>query len=97
MANGCTDCHGKDGRADGPSGPTLKDDYDVRIKPANLAAKWHFRGGGTLTDIYRAFSTGTRRDAHALLPRSLSDEQRWQLAAYVYSLSPEKKPEAFSK
>ena len=97
IENGCADCHGKEGRADGPSAPALVDDYGVRIKPANLTTKWHFRGGSTLVDIYRAFSTGLAGTPMPSYQDSLSDEQRWQLAAFVYSLSPERKPEAASQ
>jgi len=97
IANGCADCHGKEGRADGPSSPTLVDDYNVRIKAANLTTKWHFRGGSSLVDIYRAFSTGLAGTPMPSYQDSLTDEQRWQLAAFVYSLSPDEKPEAASQ
>jgi DMSO reductase family type II enzyme heme b subunit len=94
VANGCGDCHGYSGRADGPSALTLSDDYNVPIMPANLSASWRFRGGNTLTDIYRAFSTGLSGTPMPSYIDSLSDEQRWALAGYVHQLSPQEAPQA---
>ncbi len=93
LANGCGDCHGKDGRADGPSAPTLEDDYGVPIKSANLTAKWRFRGGSRVEDIYRAFSTGISGTPMPTYQDSLTDEERWALATYVHGLSPAEEPQ----
>lgn len=93
LANGCGDCHGKDGKADGPSAPTLEDDSGVPIKPANLAAKWRFRGGDQVEDIYRAFSTGISGTPMPTYQDSLGDDERWALATYVYGLSPAAEPQ----
>lgn len=54
----CWKCHGNAGRANGPSAPTLKDEWGQPIAPANLAKPWLFRGGATRRDIYRAIMTG---------------------------------------
>jgi len=40
---GCIKCHGTLGRGDGPSAPTLKDDWGNPIRPADLAQRWTFR------------------------------------------------------
>src|SRR3989475_13143644 len=50
---GCRKCHGHQGRGDGPSAPTLKDDADFPIFAADLHQSWRFRGGGSVEDIYR--------------------------------------------
>src|SRR5256885_12841456 len=50
---GCRKCHGDQGRGDGPSAPTLKDDADFPIFAADLHQSWRFRGGGSVEDIYR--------------------------------------------
>ncbi len=55
---GCARCHGELGRGDGPSAPTLVDDWGDHIKAADLTKPWTFRGGGTRRDIYRSMSTG---------------------------------------
>ena len=87
LENGCADCHGFAGKADGPSSPTLKDDYDNPIKPANLTAGWRFRAGHELSKIYLAFTTGLSGTPMPSYMDSLSDEKRWSLSAYVQSLS----------
>src|SRR2546423_4892066 len=43
---GCRKCHGDQGRGDGPSAPTLKDDAGFPIFAADLHQSWRVRGGG---------------------------------------------------
>ena len=40
--NGCVKCHGNLGRGDGPSAPTLMDDWGHPIRAADLAQSWTF-------------------------------------------------------
>src|SRR3989475_266600 len=42
---GCWKCHGKEGRGDGPSAPTLKTDPGEPIFAADLHESWRVRGG----------------------------------------------------
>src|SRR3989475_9486362 len=90
---GCRKCHGHQGRGDGPSAPTLKDDADFPIFAADLHQSWRFRGGGSVEDIYRRLRTGldgTPMPSFADLidQKFLTDEELWRLAQYVRSLSP---------
>ncbi|HEX9417660.1 MAG TPA: c-type cytochrome [Methylomirabilota bacterium] len=95
---GCRKCHGDQGRGDGPSAPTLKDDADFPIFAADLHQNWRFRGGGSVEDIYRRLRTGldgTPMPSFADLidQKFLTDEELWRLAQYVRSLSPPAPPE----
>lgn len=90
--NKCMDCHGKWGRGDGESAPTLKDDWGNPIRPADLTKRWTFRGGAGREDIYRTFMTGLNGTPMPSFASSIKEEDRWKLVDYVYSLSPGSDP-----
>jgi mono/diheme cytochrome c family protein len=54
----CWQCHGKEGRGDGPSAMELKDDWGNLILPTDLTEGWKFKGGSRPIDISTRFSTG---------------------------------------
>lgn len=85
--NKCADCHGEYGRGDGKSSPTLKNDWNEPIKPADLTKRWTFRGGATKADIYRTFTTGLNGTPMPSYADLIAEEDRWHLVNYVYSLS----------
>jgi len=89
---GCARCHGELGRTDGISAPTLKDDWGHSIRPADLTRRWTFRGGSAREDIFRAFSTGLNGTPMPSFVDALNEEQRWDLANFVHSLSPSDSP-----
>jgi DMSO reductase family type II enzyme heme b subunit len=93
----CWKCHGRAGRGDGESAPTLEDDQGRPIRAADLSENWNFNGGGTTEDIMRRLMTGlngTPMPANVDLIDGgvVTLEQLWRLAQYVRSLSPEKPP-----
>jgi mono/diheme cytochrome c family protein len=95
---GCRKCHGDQGRGDGPSAPTLKDDAGFPIFAADLHQGWRFRGGASVAEIYRRLRTGldgTPMPSFSDLidQKFLTDEQLWRLAQYVHSLSPAQGPD----
>jgi mono/diheme cytochrome c family protein len=84
---GCPRCHGALGRGDGPSAPTLTDDWGRPIRPADLAQSWTFRGGSSREDIFRTMSTGLNGTPMPSFADSLSVEQRWAITDFITSLS----------
>ncbi|MBO6573895.1 MAG: c-type cytochrome [Rhodothermales bacterium] len=86
LENQCVDCHGDLGRGDGPSAPTLTDQWGFHIRAADLTKRWTFRNGSSREDIYRTFNTGldgSPMPAYEIEPI----EDRWALVDYVLSLS----------
>ena len=95
---GCRKCHGDQGRGDGPSAPTLKDDAGLPIFAADLHQNWRFNGGGDVTAIYHRLRTGldgTPMPSFSDLidQKFLTADELWHLAQYVRSMSPAKTPE----
>lgn len=83
---GCIACHGDLGRGDGASAPTLLDDLGHPIRPADFTQRWTFRGGPTREDIFRTMTTGLNGTPMPAFGDALTDEKRWAITDYVYSL-----------
>lgn len=80
---GCARCHGEEGRGDGRSAPTLRDDWGDFVAPADLTMPWTFRGGGSREDVYRSISTGLYGTPMAGFADGLTEEQRWQIVDWI--------------
>jgi len=93
----CFKCHGNAGRGDGPSAPTLTDDWDAPIRAADLTRGWNFNGGASVEQIYARLRTGLDGTpmpsfADVIDAGVITDEQLWRAAQYVRSLSPDRPP-----
>jgi mono/diheme cytochrome c family protein len=93
----CWQCHGRSGRGEGTSAPTLEDDWGYPIRAVDLTKNWRFNGGGSVEEIYRRLRTGldgTPMPAFTDLIDAgfMTDDQLWNLAHYVRSLAPEREP-----
>lgn len=80
---GCARCHGEQGRGDGRSAPTMRDDWGDFVPPADLTMPWRFRGGGSREDIFRSISTGLYGTPMAGFADGLTEEQRWQIVDWI--------------
>ena len=85
----CAKCHGVGGRGDGPSAPTLEDEWEFRIFPADLTQPWNLRGGGSVEDLYRTITTGVNGTPMPSFPDAWNAEDLWNLANYLHSLGRE--------
>jgi mono/diheme cytochrome c family protein len=92
VETGCLKCHGNLGRGDGPSAPTLMDDFGQPIRAANLTEPWTFRGGPTREDIFRTMTTGLNGTPMPSFADSLMPEQRWAITDFIASLSGSTEP-----
>ena len=90
--NGCLKCHGNLGRGDGPSAPTLVDDFGHPIRVADLSQRWTFRGGPTREDIFRTMTTGLNGTPMPSFADALTPDKRWAITDFIASLSSEDGP-----
>ena len=56
--NQCEKCHGPEGKGNGASAPTLRDDWGFPDQPFNFASSDKRKCGSTNADLYRTFMTG---------------------------------------
>jgi len=82
----CFQCHGEDGKGDGPSAGELQDDLKFPIRPADFT-RGQFKGGGDVRDIYRTMTTGLDGTPMPSFADSMKDDERWAISYYVLSFS----------
>ena len=82
---GCARCHGDEGRGDGSSAPTLRDDQGHFIRVADLTMPWTFRGGATRAELFRTLTTGIYGTPMAAFGDALSEEERWAIVDWMVS------------
>jgi cytochrome c oxidase cbb3-type subunit I/II len=87
----CWECHGDDGRGDGPRAAELEDDFGFPIPAADLT-RGQFKSGAGVTDIFRTMTTGLNGTPMPSYDDSLTPEDRWALSYFVLSLSAFKDP-----
>lgn len=84
---GCASCHGDDGRGNGPSAPSLRDETGLPIAPADLRLPVTFKGGAEPADVYRTLVTGLDGTPMPSYAQAIDDPRAlWDLVAYVRSL-----------
>jgi cytochrome c oxidase cbb3-type subunit 2 len=88
---GCAECHGAEGRGDGPSAKELKDETGNRINAADLTVR-PFKSGSTPQDLYRTLSTGLNGTPMPSYADSLTGGERWALVSYILSIATRDRP-----
>jgi len=93
----CATCHGDAGRGDGPSAPTLRDDWGQPSPPRDFTTG-PLKVGEAPEDLYRAFLTGLNGSAMpSYAEAGLTPDDAWALVAYVRSLRSERRRHAPSR
>jgi cytochrome c oxidase cbb3-type subunit 2 len=82
----CVDCHGAQGRGDGPLSLTLKSDDGHRIWPRDLVHET-FKGGTAGKDIYLRIATGIDGTPMTPFAEAVEPEDLWAVVHFVRSLS----------
>ena len=88
----CWECHGHEGRGDGPASGTQVDDFGNKIPPANFTLGV-FKSGPRPADIFRTFMTGLSGTPMPSFVDSFSSpDEGWALTYFVLSLSADGRP-----
>ena len=82
----CVECHGADGRGDGPSAPTLRDNKGNPIPPYDFTTGARFKCGKTDQDLARIFLTGLDGTPMPTYVDYLQSDQVWDLVHYLRTL-----------
>lgn len=83
----CHECHGPEGRGDGPSAPKLKDDQGFPIPPANLTRRPLKRGSDPI-QLYLTLATGLDGTPMPSYSDAFDAAELWALVRYLDSLAP---------
>lgn len=84
FAIACAPCHGVKGDGHGTSAAELKDSFEEPIVPSDLSKP--LRCGSEAKDIYRVLATGIDGTPMPTFLGSLTEEQLWEIIAYVLEL-----------
>jgi len=87
----CVECHGKDGRGDGPSASTLRDNKSNPIPPYDFTVSSRFKCGQTDYDLARTFLTGMDGTPMPTYADYLEGDEVWDLVHYLRTLQENRK------
>lgn len=82
----CWECHGNEGKGDGPSAAQLKTDAKLPIRPTDFT-RGQFKGGSHVRDIFRTMTTGLTGTPMPSFADSMKEDERWAISYFVLSLS----------
>ncbi|MGD9366249.1 MAG: c-type cytochrome [Desulfobacteraceae bacterium] len=81
----CFDCHGDDGKGNGPKANDIKDDWGKKILPFNFVAG-NLKRGSSAENIYMTFTTGLDGSGMPSYEDSLTEEERWHIVSFTMKL-----------
>ena len=82
----CWQCHGKEGRGNGPSALTLTDSKGYPITPFDLSGGTKFKCGETDSEMFRDLMTGLDGTPMPSFADALKPDQAWDLVHYIHTL-----------
>ncbi len=81
----CWECHGEQGKGDGPKADRLKDDWGDKILPFDFTTG-ATKMGFAPENVYTAYTTGLDGAGMPSYEDSMSEEDRWHLVSYTLVL-----------
>ena len=93
-AQACFNCHRQGGKGDGPSVPTLFDDWGNHTVPFDFTSSPH-RKCGTDKDLYRTFLTGLNGAPMPSFSDTVTPEEAWHLVHFLKTLRVETSEQHF--
>ncbi len=81
----CWECHGYEGKGDGPKSDKLKDDWGDKIIAFNFTTGT-LKRGSSAENVYITFNTGLDGTGMPSYEDSLNEEDRWNLVSYTLKL-----------
>lgn len=82
----CWKCHGDEGRGDGPSAPTLRDQAGYPI-PARDYTSGVFKGGSEPTELFKRVTLGMPGTPMPSHEQVLTPAERWDVVHFVLSMA----------
>lgn len=87
----CWECHGYEGKGDGPKADQLKDDWGDRILPFDFTSG-ATKMGFAPENVFTAYTTGLDGAGMPSFEDSMNEEDRWHLVSYTLVLMGRAKP-----
>ena len=81
----CWECHGNEGRGDGPKADRLKDDWGDMIVPFDFTTG-ATKMGFAPENVFTAYTTGLDGAGMPSYEDSMTEEERWHLVSYTLVL-----------
>ncbi len=81
----CWECHGHEGKGDGPGANDLKDDWGHKTLPFNFTTG-DLKRGSSPENVYITFTTGLDGTGMPSYEDSIKEEDRWHLVSYTLKL-----------